>query len=86
MSSQIELEHAKKRLIFLQLAEAPGMIAIGLGLFGKFGNSPESLHPILANQTVANGLLVCGGALVIALLPMIIKTTMEIARLGKEAG
>ena len=52
-----QLKAVEKKLMLTQLADAPAMIVIGLGMFAKFGESPESLHPWLGNSLVVDSAL-----------------------------
>ena len=56
-----EIKQLDKKLIMLNIIDAPAMILIGLGIFGKFGANPEGLHPLLANSEVTTAMLVVGG-------------------------
>ncbi|KEI70545.1 hypothetical protein [Endozoicomonas elysicola] len=52
-----QLKAVEKKLMLTQLADAPAMIVIGLGMFAKFGESPESLHPWLGNTLIVDSSL-----------------------------
>lgn len=58
-----ELEALNKKMVFISIVDAPGMILIGLGLFAKFGENPEGLHPIFGNSDITSGMLVVGGVI-----------------------
>ncbi|WP_419533257.1 hypothetical protein [Endozoicomonas sp.] len=49
-----QLKAVEKKLMLTQMADAPAMIVIGLGMFAKFGESPESLHPWLGNTLIVD--------------------------------
>ena len=53
-----QLKEVEKKIKFTSIVNAPAMLVIGLGLFSKFGKNPESLHPLLANESVVNIALV----------------------------
>lgn len=57
-----ELKELDKRMVRVSIIDAPGMIALGLGLFAKFGGNPGSLHPLLEDSGISTGLLIFGGA------------------------
>lgn len=63
LSPEEELKALEKRIVRVSIIDAPGMIALGLGLFALFGNNPGGLHPLLENSTVATGLLIFGVAI-----------------------
>ncbi len=52
-----QLKAVEKRMILMQLADAPAMIVIGLGMFAKFGQTPETLHPWLGNSLIVDSAL-----------------------------
>ena len=76
-----ELEALNKRMVFLQVVDAPGMILIGLGLFGKFGGNPAGLHPMLANANVTTVMITAGGVIAGWCLIELIKTLRRRAEL-----
>ncbi len=47
------------------LIDFPGVVALGLGLYAKFGSEGEPVHPLLANDMVVNGLIVSGVVIMI---------------------
>jgi hypothetical protein len=61
--AEAELKQLDRRMVQVAIIDAPGSIALGLGLFAKFGERPAQLHPLLANADVAAGLLVIGGVI-----------------------
>ncbi|GHB63804.1 hypothetical protein GCM10008107_11140 [Psychrosphaera saromensis] len=48
------LKVIEKKMMYLGLYNAPAMIVIAIGLFSKFGASPEALHPLLADVSLVN--------------------------------
>lgn len=51
---EARLEEIRHQFKVITIQDTLPMIAIGLGLFGKFGENPESLHPMLANESLVN--------------------------------
>lgn len=64
LDAEAELEVLDKRMVQVAIVDAPGSIALGLGLFAKFGDRPAELHPLLGNPDVATGLLALGGVII----------------------
>lgn len=60
LDPQQEIKQLDKKLIMLNIIDAPAMILIGLGIFGKFGGNPAGLHPLLANSEVTTAMLAVG--------------------------
>ena len=56
-NTEEQLKAVEKKMMLMQLADAPAMIAIGLGMFAKFGESPESLHSWLGNALIVDSAL-----------------------------
>jgi hypothetical protein len=62
MNESIDEELAKldRKIKFGGLIDFPGVVALGIGLYAKFGFDGDPVHPLLANETVVNGLIVTG--------------------------
>lgn len=60
-----EINCINKTLIKTQLIGAPGMIMVGLGLYGAFSAKGEVFHPLLDNMLVSFSLLAVGAAIAI---------------------
>ncbi|WP_066017045.1 hypothetical protein [Endozoicomonas atrinae] len=56
-NTEEQLKAVEKKMLWMQLADAPAMIVIGLGMFAKFGQSPETLHPWLGNSLIVDSAL-----------------------------
>lgn len=56
----VRLEEIKKATLINGLLNAPASIAIGFGLFARFTEQPETLHPLLGDATFVNGLFLLG--------------------------
>lgn len=56
----VRLEEIKKATLINGLLNAPASIAIGLGLFARFTEQPESLHPLLGDEMFVSGLFLLG--------------------------
>lgn len=54
------LEEIKKATLINGLLNAPASLAIGLGLFARFTEKPESLHFLLGDSTFVTGLFLFG--------------------------
>ena len=54
------LDEIKKATLVNGLLNAPASLAIGFGLFARFTEQPESLHPLLGDPTFVNGLFLFG--------------------------
>lgn len=53
----------EKELLKVSIIDAPGVLMLGLGLYGKFGADGNAFHPLLNNPDVYHGLLVVGAAI-----------------------
>ncbi len=51
-SNEEELQRIKKKIIILNLLGTPGLILLGLGLYGLFGANGDAFHPALNNSNV----------------------------------
>lgn len=68
MSDSIDEQIARldRKIKFGGLIDFPGVVALGVGLYSKFGSDGKPVHPLLANEMVVNGLI--GAGVVIMLL------------------
>ena len=62
-SPEEKLKELDRKMVRVGIIDTPGFIALGLGLYAKFGAEPGDLHPILENPTVSSGLLIGGAAI-----------------------
>lgn len=79
-----ELDEIKIRILFIALVESPGIILIGLGLFGKFAKNAEGLHAIFANANLTTTMLVVGGVITVWCNTELIKAIRRRAELAKQ--
>lgn len=60
---QEERNKLKKEYTQTQIIGAPGMILIGLGLYGVFGAKGNAFHPILNDLNTCYAMLAVGGVI-----------------------
>lgn len=75
--NDIRLVQVKKATLVNGLLNVPASLAIGLGLFARFTEQPESLHPLLGDAAFVNGLFLFG-------LPLSLFCAYRGFRLAKE--
>jgi len=76
-----EIKRLKLTLVKLGAVDCIATIAMGLGLFTMFADSPESLLPILGKSGVGIGLLVCGALVATIVMPKILLIARKIRKL-----
>lgn len=60
MSTEEKIAAIDKKITWVKVAEMPGAALLGLGAYAKFGNDPATLHPLLGDASVVNGMLIVG--------------------------
>jgi hypothetical protein len=62
MNNNIDEELAKldRKIKYGGLIDFPGVVALGVGLYAKFGSDGNPVHPLLADEIVVNGLIGAG--------------------------
>jgi len=75
-----ELKGLKLQLVKLGLIDCIATVAMGLGLYSLFVDSPGSLFPVLGKPGVGIALLVCGAIIALFAMPKGIKLTQEIRK------
>lgn len=78
------LKKNQKKLLIISVIDAPGMIMLALGLHGKFSKSGSLLHPVLANETVHNLLLIIGGIIVLLCAIKAVSLVIEQAKIRRK--
>lgn len=79
-----ELSKIKTNIIKLQLVGAPGLLLLGLGLYGLFGANGNAFHPLLNDQTIVYSLLIIGGLIEILQLVFLVPLLMKQAKIHRE--
>ncbi|MPY23934.1 hypothetical protein FM037_14370 [Shewanella psychropiezotolerans] len=80
------LKENENKLKRLSWYDFPAMLVIGLGLFSKFGDNPESLHPLLADSSVVNTALAIAVPWAAFCTFQTIKLALENNKIKKELG
>ena len=60
-----ELSQIKSKIIKINIIGYPGLILLGLGLYGLFGAKGDAFHPMLNDMKVVYGFIAYGIASVI---------------------
>lgn len=81
---EAELTDIKKKIIMTQIIGAPGIIFLGLGLYGMFAANGNAFHPLLNDKSIVNGLLIVGVAIELWQLYVIIPLFKKQAGLIRE--
>jgi len=81
---EAELNNIKKKIIKTQIIGAPGLILLGLGLYGMFGANGNAFHPLLNDKSIVNSLLIVGVAIELWQLYVIIPLFKKQAKLVRE--
>lgn len=76
-----KLESINKDLIKTKIIGAPGMIMVGLGMYGMFGAKGHAFHPLLNNTDFSYTLLIVGGVIAIWEAIKVISLSKEKAKL-----
>jgi hypothetical protein len=74
----------RRKLLRIQILEAPGPILIGLAIYGKYAMG-NAFHPMLNDSTFTTGMLVVGGVIIVLFLPQFIRLAMRISALERDA-
>jgi len=53
-------EDIQKKITLVALAETPGFILVGLGIYAKFATNGDAFHPLLNDPDVVNIMLGVG--------------------------
>ena len=64
-SREEELSQIKSKIIKINIIGYPGLILLGLGLYGLFGAKGDAFHPMLNDMKVVFGFIAYGIASVI---------------------
>ena len=64
-SREEELSQIKSKIIKINIIGYPGLILLGLGLYGLFGAKGDAFHPMLNDMKVVYGFIAYGIASVI---------------------
>ncbi len=76
-SNTSELKRIKKKMLVTQIIGSPGLIFLGIGLYGMFGVDGNAFHPLLENKNFIYGLLAAGVIIEVwqlfVLIPLFIK-------------
>ena len=59
-SNTSEIKSIKKKILVTQIIAFPGLIFLGVGLYGLFGVDGNAFHPLLENKNFIYGLLAAG--------------------------
>ena len=81
---EAELNNIKKKIVKTQIIGAPGLILLGLGLYGMFGANGNAFHPLLNDKSVVNSLLIVGVAIELWQLYVIIPLFKKQGKLVRE--
>lgn len=79
-----EIAQLKKEIIKTKLIGAPGMIMVGLGLYGVFAAKGDAFHPFLNDPTNCYGILIVGAVITIWENIKVKKLTKRHWELSKE--
>jgi hypothetical protein len=79
-----ELKSIKKELIKTQIIGAPGMILVGLGLYGVFGAEGKAFHPFLNDLNNCYAMLAVGGAIALWEGIKVAQLTKRQSKLNKQ--
>jgi len=83
-NNEVELNNIKKKIVKTQIIGAPGLIFLGLGLYGLFGSNGNAFHPMLDDKSIVNSLLIVGVAIELWQLYVIIPLIKRQAKLVRE--
>lgn len=84
MNIDKDVAQLNKKITFYSLLDFPAVVALGVGLYSKFGTQNKVLHPIFANSAVENSLIVVGGAIVLFCAFNVIRLHKEKSRIASE--
>ncbi len=56
-------QYIAKEMQKISIMDTPGVILVGLGLYGKFGANGNAFHPLLNDPDVINTMLIIGGCI-----------------------
>ncbi|WP_233079844.1 hypothetical protein [Rheinheimera soli] len=79
-----ELNSIRKELIRTQIIGAPGMILVGLGLYGAFGAKGNAFHPFLNDLNNCYTILAVGGAIAVWEAIKVAQLTKRQSKLNKQ--
>ena len=60
-----ELKQIQKKLVLVNLIDAPGAILAGLGLYGVFGADGDAFIDLLNDRGIAYGAIIVGGMIML---------------------
>jgi len=86
METEKRVKEIERRIMLVNIIDSPGVIMVGLGLYGKFGVNGDPFHPLLGNELLLNGMLGIGVLIMGWGGFMVLKLAREKARLLREAG
>ncbi len=79
-----ELNSIRKELIKTQIIGAPGMILVGLGLYGAFGAKGNAFHPFLNDLNNCYAIFAVGGAIAVWEGIKVAQLTKRQSKLNKQ--
>jgi|GEM_PF-684674 len=79
-----EIKNLEKEINRLNMVDIPGMVLLGLGLYGVFGAKGDAFIAALNNQAVAYGTIAIGLAVVGHTLWRLIPLLLRHARLKEQ--
>jgi len=65
MNNQQRIKTIEKETIKTAILESPGTLMVGLGLYAKFAANGDAFLPILNDDSVVNGMLFIGAAIML---------------------
>ena len=54
------LSEVDRKMLLVNILDAPGCVMVGLGVYAKFGANGNAFHPLLENDQFVNGMLLLG--------------------------
>lgn len=70
-------ESIQKKITLVALAETPGFIMVGLGVYAKFVANDEAFHPLLNDPNIVNVMLGIGISIMIVCAISIMKLSLK---------
>jgi len=77
-------EGIQKKITLIAVAETPGFILFGLGIYAKFAANGDAFHPLLNNENTVNIILGIGISIMAICAFSILKLSIKRNRLIKE--
>ncbi len=86
MNSELEQRRKDidKKIAMVALADMPGSILVGLGLYAKFAANGNAFHPLLNNESTVDSMLALGGAIMLWGAYQVIKLARKKANLKSQ--